>query len=430
MTFVRDLAWQGPVTDALPSPVGDMIISPVSEEVVNTIVRAARYSFNGDALDSAVFETIIGSGGSISQANNALTIASGAAAGSITTVQTRESFLLPARIALGVSLSARQANQEFEIALVGVDADNRTDDREVLAWIWDGTTATNAKYRAGQGSVAPLDSAAVTVPTSASAALFEIEAMGNYASFHAHVLDSAAGRSNSYRRDQRMPNPNARYKLRMRWRNITAPAGSANAVINFAHVETFRKLLTEIMVSNNAVPVTLPNNTGGASSLFTQGQTNRGNNIAGAPVRVGANGVSTMPTNLTSGQQANMIASLDEKLIVQEYAIPDLFWSFAGAVGGLSVGSDTAARAAGAAPAGRNYVTSCTVQNNSATAGEFQIKDGVSTVLWRVWCPANMPPTQFVFPVPLRGTSATALNVQAITASSVIIASLQGYQGY
>jgi hypothetical protein len=136
-----------------------------------------------------------------------------------------------------------------------------------------------------------------------------------------------------------------------------------------------------------------------------------------------------MPANLTSGQQANMVASLDEKLIVQQYAIPDLFWSFVGAVTGLTVGSDTAARAAGAAPAGRNYVTSCTVQNNSATAGEFQIKDG-ATVLWRIWCPANMAPTNFRFPVPLRGSNATALNVQAVTASSVIIASLQGYQGY
>jgi hypothetical protein len=429
MTFVRDLSWQGPVTDSPQAPISDAVMSPIAEEVVNSIVRSERYSFDSDVVDHKLFETIIGAGGGITQGSGTLTIASGTTAGSITTVQSRQSFLLPARLAVGISLSARQANQEFEIAFVGVDADNRVNDRDILAWVWDGTTVTNAEYRVGQGAVAPIDSAAVTVPTSASAALFEIDAMGNYASFHAHVLDSATGRSNSYRRDQRMPNPNARYKLRMRWRNIAAPAASANALITFVHVEAFRRLLTEIVAGNNPVPVALPGNTGGVNSLFMQGQTNRGNTVAGAPVRVGANGVSTMPANLTSGQQANMVASLDEKLIVQQYAIPDLFWSFVGAVTGLTVGSDTAARAAGAAPAGRNYVTSCTVQNNSATAGEFQIKDG-ATVLWRIWCPANMAPTNFRFPVPLRGSNATALNVQAVTASSVIIASLQGYQGY
>ena len=429
MTFVRDLSWPGGVTESAPAQNGENNIAPINEELVNTIARAARYSYDNSVIDHTLFETIIGAGGSISQAAGVLTIASGATAGSITTIQTRESFLLPSRIAVGVTLSARQANQEFEIALVGVDVDNRPCETEILAWVFDGTTVTNAKYRVGQGPSALLDSAVVTVPTSASIALFEIEALGNYALFHAHAVDATAGRSNSYRRDQRLPDPNRRYKLRMRWRNLTAPAGSANALINFAHVETFRKLLTEIVVSSNSLPVVLPNNTGGLNSLFMQGQTNRGNSSAGAPVRVGANGVSTMPANLTTGQQANMIASLDEKLIVQEYSIPDLFWSFASAITGLTTAADTVARAAGAAPTGRNYVTSCNVQNNSATAGEFQIKDG-TTVLWRIWCPANMAPTNFVFPVPLRGTSATALNVQAVTASSVIIANLQGYQGY
>lgn len=429
MTFVRDLSWPGGIVESAPAQVGESNVVPISEELVNTIARAARYSYDNNVIDHTLFETIIGAGGSISQTAGALTIASGATAGSITAIQTRESFLLPSRIAVGVSLSARQANQEFEIALVGVDADNKVCETEILAWVFDGATVTQAKYRVGQGPSAPLDSAVVTVPTSASIALFEIEAVGNYVLFHAHAIDTTAGRSNSYRRDQRLPDPNRRYKLRMRWRNLTAPAGSANALINFAHVETFRKLLTEIVVSSNALPVVLPNNTGGANSLFMQGQTNRGNTVAAAPVRVGANGVSTMPANLTTGQQANMIASLDEKLIVQEYSIPDLFWSFASAITGLTTAADTVARAAGAAPAGRNYVTSCNVQNNSATAGEFQIKDG-ATVLWRIWCPANMAPTNFSFPVPLRGANTTALNVQAVTPSSVIIANLQGYQGY
>jgi hypothetical protein len=111
--------------------------------------------------------------------------------------------------------------------------------------------------------------------------------------------------------------------------------------------------------------------------------------------------------------------------IVKPFSIPELDWTFTSAITGLTTAADTAAKAAAGAGI-KNYVNGVQLQNNSAVASEFQIKDG-ATVVWRIMCVANMAPTMFSFDVPLRTTANTALNVQAVTAASVIIANLQGY---
>ena len=52
-----------------------------------------------------------------------------------------------------------------------------------------------------------------------------------------------------------------------------------------------------------------------------------------------------------------------------------------------------------------------------------------ATVIWRVSLPAAMAtPVTFDFPTPLRATTNTALNVQAVTASSAVVVNAQGYQ--
>ena len=67
------------------------------------------------------------------------------------------------------------------------------------------------------------------------------------------------------------------------------------------------------------------------------------------------------------------------------------------------------------------------MQNASATATEFQIKDGAATVLWRCQLPANSGLLGISFPSPLKGAANAVLNVQAVSAGSVVIANLQGY---
>jgi hypothetical protein len=76
----------------------------------------------------------------------------------------------------------------------------------------------------------------------------------------------------------------------------------------------------------------------------------------------------------------------------------------------------------------RQYLTGLQLQNLGTAATELQIKDG-ATVIWRVSLPATMTiPVTFDFPTPLRATTNTALNVQAVTASSAVVVNAQGYQ--
>lgn len=163
-----------------------------------------------------------------------------------------------------------------------------------------------------------------------------------------------------------------------------------------------------------------------AVAVAVNGTAAHGSTISGNPVRGGARAVTANPTAVTTGQTADLISTLVGVQINKLFSIPNLDWQYAGPVAGLTTAADTAAKAAGAAGI-KNYVTGMTVQNNSATATEFQVKDN-ATVIWRCLCPANMPVTNIQFPTPLQGTAATVLNVQAVTAASVVICCLQGYQ--
>jgi hypothetical protein len=65
--------------------------------------------------------------------------------------------------------------------------------------------------------------------------------------FHSSVLDTTNGRSNSYRRHQQIPDPNALYKIRLRWLNGgTAPASSTNATLQYVACQDYAELTAEI----------------------------------------------------------------------------------------------------------------------------------------------------------------------------------------
>jgi hypothetical protein len=91
----------------------------------------------------------------------------------------------------------------------------------------------------------------------------------------------------------------------------------------------------------------------------------------------------------------------------------------------LTSTTPAAARAAGATGI-RNYVTSAQFTNSGASAVDAIILDG-STELWRGTIGPNGSISP-VFPVPLRGTPATALNVN-LSAAGTVRANVQGYFG-
>ena len=113
-----------------------------------------------------------------------------------------------------------------------------------------------------------------------------------------------------------------------------------------------------------------------------------------------------------------------EGLFPQAVMSPGLSWLYSGV---LTTSASTAMRAAGAGQV-RNYVTGFQFTNTSATATLVNILDGAS-VVWQGNAPASMTvPVVVSFPTPLRGTAATAMNVQCGTAAANVLVNAQGYQ--
>ena len=115
-------------------------------------------------------------------------------------------------------------------------------------------------------------------------------------------------------------------------------------------------------------------------------------------------------------------------VVTQPYAITSSRWQYAGVTGGLTDTSD-AVLAAAAGASLRNYVAAIQYQNTSAVESEIVVKDG-STVIWRGVAPATMTaPASVTFPVPLKGTANTAMNVAMITTATATRVSAQGFTG-
>jgi hypothetical protein len=77
----------------------------------------------------------------------------------------------------------------------------------------------------------------------------------------------------------------------------------------------------------------------------------------------------------------------------------------------------------------RNYLTQITVTNSHATVGTFvKIEDNTTTIYQAYAAPLGGG-FALTFPVPLRGTAATAWNVSCVTTGANVIANASGYTG-
>lgn len=247
---------------------------------IKSLQKKFRDSFPGASVNSANWDVSLGTGGSASVSGGQLTLASGTTANAVTSITSRETFTIPFRFSVGMSMSQRIANQTLFIEAVSVDPlTGIPDGNHSCGVLFDGTTATQAKYRVQNSAVTPLDSAAVTFPTTASMNVFEVEPFSDEVWFHGTVLDSTAGRSNSYRRHQQIPDPNAVYKLRIRWVNgASAPASSTNAIFQYVTCQDYAELTAEITAG-------------------------RGQTVAGQAIGVA---VTSMPTTSVTGSVTNV----------------------------------------------------------------------------------------------------------------------------
>ncbi|MFM1991274.1 MAG: hypothetical protein RJA99_4231 [Pseudomonadota bacterium] len=244
---------------------------------VKSVQKKYRDSFSGAVLDPARWDSSVGTGGSITVSGGTLTMASGTTADAVVSAITKETFTIPFRVVLGLTLSQRIANQTFWVEALSVNPSTGVPDgQHSVAWRFDGTTATQAIYETQNGGLARLASAASTVVTTAASGVYEIEPYADEVWWHSGTMDAVTSRANSYRRHQQIPDPNAVFKVQLRWVNgSTPPASGTNAVMQFIAVQDYAELTAEITagrgnaVAGNAISVNLA---GAASATTPIGQ--------------------------------------------------------------------------------------------------------------------------------------------------------------
>ena len=125
---------------------------------------------------------------------------------------------------------------------------------------------------------------------------------------------------------------------------------------------------------------------------------------------------------------------LDTEATVPVYLRPNSSpWYYAAVTGGI-VNTTTAVTIKAAAGASvRNYISALQIMSESLTnATELVIRDGAGgTVLWRMKIPATtvIPQMLVEFPLPIRSTADTLLEVATLTASGAggVFVNAQGY---
>ena len=148
--------------------------------------------------------------------------------------------------------------------------------------------------------------------------------------------------------------------------------------------------------------------------------------IAGNPVRIAGRALTADYTAVATGDTADLMCSTLGKLVIEPYAIRANRWTYAAVSGGITDTADDVVKAAGAAGV-RHYVTGIQVINGHATVStEVVLKDG-TTVMWRGYAAAAGGGCSAVFPNPIEGTAATALNAANITTGSATYVNVQGY---
>ena len=95
---------------------------------VTSTQKKWRDGFATAALDSRKWTSQVAAGGVISVASGALTLSSGANANDETWILSTETFSVPFRVSVGLTLSQRIANQSFYLEAVSIDRDSSQPD--------------------------------------------------------------------------------------------------------------------------------------------------------------------------------------------------------------------------------------------------------------------------------------------------------------
>lgn len=145
------------------------------------------------------------------------------------------------------------------------------------------------------------------------------------------------------------------------------------------------------------------------------------------PIICGGVARTALPAStVIAGDAIRQTFSVSGQLVTKENAPADLDF-FVNAT--VTTATQTQLRAAQATGV-RSNLTAVTYQNTNATATTLTIQDGATTLV-TFSVPASMTePRQLMFPTPLRGTAATALNYTAGTTGANVLLNVTGFSSY
>ncbi len=211
----------------------------------------------------------------------------------------------------------------------------------------------------------------------------------------------------------------------------------STTVLSIGHIATedYTELMTEItggrgqVNTGSAIPVAVTSmlaaSPTGTGSNTVQGTAAHDAVAVGNPLYLGGIARTANATGVASGDAAGALMNVVGAQVVLPYAIPESTWQYGSSTAATGT-ADVVVKAAAAAGI-RNYMTSLQYQNTSGVASVIVVKDG-STVIWAGVAPASMAvPANITFPVPLRGTAATAMNVALLTTATNTIIAAQGF---
>lgn len=208
-------------------------------------------------------------------------------------------------------------------------------------------------------------------------------------------------------------------------------AVTGTAVINLRASTSISQSVAVDLVTVNGSTIS----TGGATGvLATGGKEAHSNAAASNPVQVGGRVITTLDTTLTQGDVCYSNFTTAGQLIVKDYASGENDLKATSGLTPLAVTTSTQVFAAGAASI-KNSLTGLQMVNTSTTVSTtVSILDG-STVIWALYLPASitgtLPETIIVpLPTPLKGSAATAMNIQLGTIAASVYWNAQGFQGF
>lgn len=323
--------------------------------------------------------------------------------------------------------------------------------------LYSGVTATNANYDSARNGYSSGDTVATINTTASPGHLATIAIRDATAGFLDELSASSTVLENTLRasRQRNVPEDLTALRIQIRCINLaSAPATTTTLTVGFIEIENFVSQQVSLvnvspMSLNAALPVQVSNtpavtvSSGTVTTVSTvtavttlttlaNGQTAHSVASTGSPVRVGGRVNTAVDTTLIAGDASDLFVTTAGQLVEKPYAAAELDWQASSGITALATATSTALKAAGAAGV-RNYCTGAQFYNTSATVSTtVSILDGAS-VIWTGYLPATtaalpVVDLQVVFPTPLRGTAATALNVQLGTTLASVYYNAQGYQ--